>query len=66
LKAVLVLVGGLLPCTDIRREAFMKKGVGVFGLGLILSATIATAGENPILGTWKLKSFIERPGRTPE
>jgi hypothetical protein len=44
----------------------MKKGVGVFGLGLILSATIATAGENPILGTWKLKSFIERPGRTPE
>jgi hypothetical protein len=47
LKAV--LAGGPLPCTDIRREVLMKKGVGVFGLVLILSATIATAGENPIL-----------------
>jgi hypothetical protein len=25
---------------------------------LVLSVTIAFAGENPILGTWKLKSFV--------
>jgi hypothetical protein len=61
LKAV--LGDGLLPCTDIRREVLMKRGVGVFGLVLILSATIATAGENPILGTWKLKSFCARGER---
>src|SRR5262249_32390538 len=25
---------------------------------LLLSSTIALAGENPVLGTWKLKSFV--------
>jgi hypothetical protein len=28
------------------------------GLMLLLSSTIALAGENPVLGTWKLKSFV--------
>ncbi len=44
----------------------MKRGVGVFGLVLILSATIASAGENPVLGTWKLKSFVREVSATGE
>jgi hypothetical protein len=28
------------------------------GLVLVLSSTVVAAGENPILGTWKLKSFV--------
>ena len=39
----------------------MKKLAAFTGLVLILSATVALAGENPVLGTWKLKSFIPMP-----
>jgi hypothetical protein len=33
---------------------------------LILSASLAVAGENPLLGTWKLKSFVREVAATGE
>ena len=33
---------------------------------LILSASLAVAGENPLLGTWKLKSFVREVSATGE
>jgi len=36
------------------------------GLMLLLSSTIAFAGENPVLGTWKLKSFVREVIATGE
>jgi len=33
---------------------------------LILSATSALAGDNPLLGTWKLKSFVREVAATGE
>ena len=36
----------------------MKKLAAFTGLLLFLSATVALAGENPLLGTWKLKSLV--------
>jgi hypothetical protein len=40
--------------------------VAVIGLALLLSPTIAFAGENPVLGTWKLKSFVREVTATGE
>jgi hypothetical protein len=37
----------------------MKSIVGITGAVFVLSATIVAAEENPILGTWKLKSFVQ-------
>jgi len=36
------------------------------GLMLLLSSTVALAGENPVLGTWKLKSFVREVTATGE
>jgi hypothetical protein len=38
----------------------MKRSLkfAVFALVLSLSPTIARAGDNPLIGTWKLKSFV--------
>jgi hypothetical protein len=36
------------------------------GLALLLSPTIAFAGENPVLGTWKLKSTVREVAATGE
>jgi hypothetical protein len=33
---------------------------------LILSITAAFAGENPLLGTWKLESFVREMAATGE
>ena len=44
----------------------MKKLAALTGLGLFLSATVAPAGDNPILGTWKLKSFVRELTGTGE
>jgi hypothetical protein len=43
----------------------MEK-IGVSGLVLVLSVGIALAGENPVLGTWKLKSFVREVLATGE
>jgi hypothetical protein len=40
--------------------------VAVTGLALLLSPTVALAGENPVLGTWKLKSFVREVTATGE
>ena len=44
----------------------MKRIVGITGAVFILSATIVTADENPILGTWKVKSFVREVSATGE
>lgn len=44
----------------------MRKIAGVSGLVLVLSATVAFAGENPLLGTWRLKSFVREVLATGE
>ena len=44
----------------------MKRIVGITGAVFILSATIVTADENPILGTWKVKSFVSEVSATGE
>jgi len=36
----------------------MKSIARITGLMLALSATIAFADENPLIGTWKLKSYV--------
>jgi hypothetical protein len=36
----------------------MNKRAAFTGLMLLLSSTIALADENPVLGTWKLKSWV--------
>jgi Lipocalin-like domain len=36
------------------------------GVMLLLSSTIALAGENPLLGTWKVKSFVREVTATGE
>lgn len=43
-----------------------SMSVAVTGLVLLLSPTIAFAGENPLLGTWKLKSFVREVAATGE
>ena len=45
----------------------MTKTVGVLSATLlILSVTAAFAGENPLLGTWKLKAFVREVAATGE
>jgi hypothetical protein len=44
----------------------MNKCVAFTALMLLLSPTIALAGENPVLGTWKLKSFVREVTATGE
>jgi hypothetical protein len=40
--------------------------VAVMGLVLLAPPTIAVAGENPVLGTWKLKSWVRDVAATGE
>jgi len=44
----------------------MNKRAAFTALTLLLSSTIALAEENPILGTWKLKSFVREMTATGE
>ena len=44
----------------------MKRLIAGTGIALFLSPVIALAGENPILGTWKLKSFVREVFATGE
>ena len=44
----------------------MNKRAAFTALMLLLSPTIAVAGENPILGTWKLKSMFREVTATGE
>ena len=44
----------------------MKMCVTFTGLMLLLSPTIALAEENPLLGNWKLKSFVREVTATGE
>jgi len=45
----------------------MKRLVALTGITLFLLSTIASlAGENPILGTWKLKSYVREVAVTGE
>jgi hypothetical protein len=45
----------------------MTRIVGVLSATfLILSASLAVARENPLLGTWKLKSFVREVAATEE
>lgn len=46
---------------------FMRSmSISVTGLALLLSTTIASAEEDTILGTWKLKSFVREVAATGE
>jgi len=44
----------------------MNKRAGFTALMLILSPAIVIAGENPVVGTWKLKSFAREVTATGE
>ncbi len=45
----------------------MTRLAGVLSAAfLILSSSLAVAGENPLLGTWKLKSFVREVAATGE
>ena len=44
----------------------MNMRAAFTGLMLLLSSPIALAGENPVLGTWKLKSFVREVTATGE
>lgn len=45
----------------------MTRIAGVLSaMFLVLSASVAVAGENPLLGTWKLKSFVREVAATGE
>ena len=44
----------------------MKKLAAFTGLALLLSPMIALADENPVLGTWKLKSWVSEVLATGE
>jgi hypothetical protein len=50
----------------ISKEVAMNKRAAFTALVLVLSPTIALAGENPVLGTWKLKSFVREVAATGE
>ena len=49
-----------------QRSHAMKRLIAGTGIALLLSPVIAFAGENPILGTWKLKSFVREVFATGE
>jgi hypothetical protein len=44
----------------------MNMGTAFTGLTLLLSSTIAHAGENPVLGTWKARSIVHEITATGE
>lgn len=44
----------------------MNMRLAFTGLMLLLSSTIALAGDNPLLGTWKLKSVVHEVMATSE
>src|SRR5690242_3828865 len=44
----------------------MNKRAAFIALMLLLSPTIALADENPVLGTWKLKSWVREVMATGE
>jgi hypothetical protein len=44
----------------------MKRLAAFTGIALFLSPIIALAGENPVLGTWKLKSLVREVAATGE
>ena len=44
----------------------MNMRAAFTGLMLLLSSPITLAGENPVLGTWKLKSFVREVTATGE
>jgi hypothetical protein len=44
----------------------MNRHAALTGLILLLLPTIALADENPVLGTWKLKSFVREVAATGE
>jgi hypothetical protein len=44
----------------------MKRIIGITGAVLVLSTSIVTADENPIFGTWKVKSFVREVRATGE
>ncbi|WP_063702701.1 lipocalin-like domain-containing protein [Bradyrhizobium centrolobii] len=44
----------------------MKRFAAFTGIALFLSPIIALAGENPLLGTWKLKSLVREVAATGE
>ena len=44
----------------------MNKRAAFTALMLLLSSTIALAEENPLLGTWKMKSFVREVTATGE
>ena len=48
------------------KEVAMNKRAVFTALILVMSPTIALAGENPVLGTWKLKSFVREVAATGE
>jgi Lipocalin-like domain len=48
------------------KEIAVNKRAAFTALMLLLSPTIARAGENPVLGTWKLKSNVREVAGTGE
>jgi Lipocalin-like domain len=48
------------------RNVHMKKLAAFTCLALFRSPVLALAGENPVLGTWKLKSFVREVVATGE
>jgi len=49
-----------------QRIVVMKMRAALTGLMLLLSPTITLADENPLLGTWKMKSFVREVTATGE
>ena len=47
-------------------EVAMRKLAALAPLVLLLFPTIVLAGENPVLGTWKLKSVVRELTATGE
>jgi hypothetical protein len=52
--------------SSISKEVAMNKRAAFTALMLVLSPTIVLAGDNPVLGTWKLKSFVREVAATGE
>jgi hypothetical protein len=44
----------------------MKSFAAITGLVVFLFSSVGLAGENPLLGTWKLKSFVREVFATGE
>src|SRR5215510_5620637 len=57
--------GDELP-SPLQRGVVMNKRAAFTALMLLLSSTIALADDNPILGTWRLKSFVREVAATGE